>query len=223
MTSIAVAITGTVVVSGAVGGIVGAGALLYKYGLTAMNLHRTNMMKPETCAKKMRSTKVLRVKHAPDMSLLETVQHCTYLLSKENMQSNTRKGHENLKREIQKLSQEAMAENAQEAKVENPLPGTEVNNSNRRRMFHACSFTATSAAQMQRHRTHTWTAVSKLNRNKLFNRAKRCLAWAQDPARPVIPGAEHMTNEQVRRCMTPLVPTNAKDRSIYVLCSFLHR
>ena len=32
----------------------------------------------------------------------------------------------------------------------------------------------------------------------MIEQAKRCLAWAHDPARTVVPGAEDMTKDQVR-------------------------
>ena len=41
--------------------------------------------------------------------------------------------------------------------------------------------------------------ISKNERNILIQKAKRCLAWANDPARTVVaPGAENMTKDQVR-------------------------
>ena len=36
------------------------------------------------------------------------------------------------------------------------------------------------------------------DRNYVIAKAGRCLKWAHDPARPVVPGAEAMTNDQVR-------------------------
>jgi len=197
ITPVAVVIAGSIVVaSGATGGAIGAGALLYKYGLKAKALHQTNIMSPETSAKKMRSNDILRVKHAPDMNLLETVRHFTYLLSKQNIQSikmHAHKEYENLKREIKELSQDAMAENI--------MHGVEVNKAGDQHMLHDCSFTAKSAAQMLRERTPKLTAIGKYNRNKVFDKATRCLEWARDHARPSIPGAESMTNDQAAAIM----------------------
>ena len=36
------------------------------------------------------------------------------------------------------------------------------------------------------------------NRNHVIAKATRCLEWAHDPERTVVPGAEAMTNDQVR-------------------------
>ena len=36
------------------------------------------------------------------------------------------------------------------------------------------------------------------DRNHVIAKAIRCLEWAHDPARPVVPGAENMTKDQVR-------------------------
>mgnify|MGYP003330309990 CR=1 FL=1 len=36
-------------------------------------------------------------------------------------------------------------------------------------------------------------------RNILVEQAKRCLAWAHDPDRAAVPGAENMTKDQVMR------------------------
>ena len=40
--------------------------------------------------------------------------------------------------------------------------------------------------------------IDEHSRNILIEQAKRCLAWAHDPARTVVPGAEDMTKDQVR-------------------------
>ena len=40
--------------------------------------------------------------------------------------------------------------------------------------------------------------IDESARNRLIEQAKSCLAWAHDPARTVVPGAENMTKDQVR-------------------------
>ena len=40
--------------------------------------------------------------------------------------------------------------------------------------------------------------IDESDRNILIEKAKRCLAWAHDPARTVVPGVEDMTKDQVR-------------------------
>ena len=39
--------------------------------------------------------------------------------------------------------------------------------------------------------------IKKLELDELVTKVKNCLAWAKDPARAVVPGAESMTNDQV--------------------------
>ena len=39
--------------------------------------------------------------------------------------------------------------------------------------------------------------ISKIEKKRVINKAKRCLQWAQDADRPRVPGAENMTNDQV--------------------------
>ena len=39
--------------------------------------------------------------------------------------------------------------------------------------------------------------INKKSRDLVIDKARRCLAWAHDPARPAVPGAEAMTNDQV--------------------------
>ena len=67
-------------------GAIGAGALLAKYGLEPMKLKDTNIVTAETPAQIMVSNEVLRVEHAPFMSLLESVRHFAFLLSDDNLQ-----------------------------------------------------------------------------------------------------------------------------------------
>ena len=39
--------------------------------------------------------------------------------------------------------------------------------------------------------------IDEYARNILIEQAKRCLAWAHDPDRAAVPGAENMTEDQV--------------------------
>ena len=74
-----------------------------KYGLEPMKLKDTNIVTAENPAQIMVSNEVLRVKHAPQMNLLESVRHFTFLLSEENLQyasGNKAKLYEALEQEV---------------------------------------------------------------------------------------------------------------------------
>ena len=45
--------------------------------------------------------------------------------------------------------------------------------------------------------------IAKAQRDNLLDYAQRSLAWARDRARPRVPGAAQMTNDQVRRRPKP--------------------
>ena len=40
--------------------------------------------------------------------------------------------------------------------------------------------------------------INKKDRDRVIDKARRCLAWAHDKERPAVPGADAMTNDQVR-------------------------
>ena len=103
-------------------------------------------MTVETSAERLLSAEVLKVKHAPDMSLMETVMHFTSLLYKENLVED---------------SLETMSANAKNSDVSQLDP------------------------------------ISEIESLRVTAKAKRCLQWAQDPARLPVPGAQKMTNDQV--------------------------
>merc|ERR1711939_1217910 len=43
--------------------------------------------------------------------------------------------------------------------------------------------------------------IDNYERTEVINKAERCLAWAHDPARAAVPGAENMTNDQAAAIM----------------------
>jgi len=43
--------------------------------------------------------------------------------------------------------------------------------------------------------------ISEIDRKRVINKAKRCLQWAQDSDRPLVPGAENMTDDQAAAIM----------------------
>ena len=85
---------------------VAAATLLSKHG---WDPDKTNMLNPEVEAKKMLSTKVLRVRDAPDLDPADTVTHASFLLSDENVrfvEGKRCKSRANREREIEEFSVE---------------------------------------------------------------------------------------------------------------------
>ena len=160
---------------------------------------QTNILTPETPAQRMVSKKVLRVKDAPDMSLLEAVRHFTFLLSEENLQfvrGGKSKDREHLEREIDGFSEH----------VQDGL--AKYNKPQHHRKQSSIALTADAAKDMyQEYRLHKMKRknggdaelINDLDRDQLIDTAKRCLAWAHNPARAVVPGTENVTNDQVRQ------------------------
>merc|ERR1719198_622074 len=67
-------------------------------------------MSPETSAERMLSKEVLKVKDAPDMSLMESVRHFTFLLSEKNLNfvnGKQSKTPDKLEAEIEEFSKSA--------------------------------------------------------------------------------------------------------------------
>merc|ERR1712210_371622 len=67
------------------------------------------------------------------------------------------------------------------------------------------------------------------DRNEVIDKATRCLAWANDPARPVVPGAEAMTNDQAaaimlytqESCLYPRLNAALRNHDVHALEPFL--
>jgi len=58
-----------------------------------------------------------------------------------------------------------------------------------------------AGAWQRRKFVHDTEPVSDLDRKKVVHKAKRCLAWANDPERERIPGADNVTNDQAAAIM----------------------
>ena len=160
----------------------------------------------------MASKEVLRVKHAPDMNLMETVRHFTFLLSKKNLEFlNGRKSEKpkNLERKIEGFSksiQQALAthysqEREEQAAVASDDLKKSFDTENPPHVRHSCTLTADVATVMfnesNKKSNHSLSCIKKKDRDRVIDKAKRCLAWAHDPARPAVTGAEALTNDQV--------------------------
>ena len=210
-------------------------ALLNKYGLEPKPLDKTNILTPEVVAKKMLSTEVLRVKDAPDMDLADTVTHFAFLLSDKNVKfvkGKRSKSRANLEHEIEEFSVEVRGTKPSEcSKVEKGkcLASKNIKDAQDRDSIdrhHSAQLTVNVATKMhqeyrerenktsgevekkKKSRVSCLRSMSKRDRKKLIAKAKSCLAWANDPARAAVPGAENMTNDQVWGRRT----SQAKDR-----------
>merc|ERR1712032_1411947 len=137
-----------------------------------------------------------------DMNFMETVRHFTFLRSKQNLKYvNKRKlkDHGVLKREIEEFSkkiQEALA-------TYNPI----ILYSNDG--LTSLDSTASIATKMlqesklpkEKGVKNDADPINKNDRNRVINKAERCLAWAHDPERAAVPGAENMTKDQAAAIM----------------------
>ena len=186
--------------------------------LKPKSLRQPDILTPEASAQRLLSKEVIRVKDAPDMNLLETVRHFTFLLSKKNLQfvkGGKSKKPKNLAGTIEGFSktiQQALATHySQEREEHAAVVSDDLQNSqnsldteNPTDVQHSSARTADVATAMfresNRKRKQSVSQMSPINikdRNCVIEKARRCLAWAHDPARPVVPGAEAMTNDQV--------------------------
>merc|ERR1712048_42166 len=136
------------------------------------------------------------------MNFMETVRHFTFLLSKKNLQFvNKRKlkDHEVLKREIEEFSrkiQEALATyNSATIHFNDGLTPLDHTASIATKMLQE------SKSLPKKGPKGDADPINKSDRNKVINKAERCLAWAHDPEREAVPGAENMTNEQAAAIM----------------------
>merc|ERR1719247_3515648 len=118
---------------------------------------------------------------------MESVRHCLYLLSEEfeESQGNSPNDPEELKRRVERFN----------PKIEQAL----VTFSPER--ARTATQTAKTAAAMNPLTSKDVDIIDAYSRNILIEQAKRCLAWAHDPARTVVPGAEDMTKDQAAAVM----------------------
>ena len=201
--------------------VIAAAKLLQKYGLKPKALHQTNISSPETSAKTMLSKDVLRVKDAADMNLLETVRHFTFLLSEKNLLFVRGRKLAKVKKmkqyveEFSKSIKHGLAaykdERRQEQTLERSISMDTSGKEDSAKLPASPTSTANAATRMmQEHRLRRENGgndisvaapISKAARKKVILKARRCLAWAHDPARPAIRGAANMTNDQVCRRM----------------------
>ena len=187
--------------------------------ITPKSLRQTNILNSETAAQRLLSKEVIRVKDAPDMNFMESVRHFTFLLSEQNLEFvNGRKSKKTniLAREIEDFSetiQQALA-TFNSNQCEHPtttIASKDLERSssteNTSHIRHSSARTADVASAMfresrsrrsQRHKSLSQLhPISESDRDRIIDRARRCLAWAYDPARAPVPGAESMNNEQV--------------------------
>ena len=153
------------------------------------------------------------------MNFMESVRHFTFLLSEQNLEFvNGRKSKEPnaLVREIEDFSetiQQALATyysnqcerpttiiapNDLERSLitENPLHAR--HSSARTADVASVMFRESRSRRSQRDNSLSQPVpISESDRDRVIDRARRCLAWAYDPARAPVPGAESMNNEQV--------------------------
>merc|ERR1719247_3367420 len=118
---------------------------------------------------------------------MESVRHCLYLLSEEfeESQGNSPNDPEELKRRVERFN----------PKIEQAL----VTFSPKR--ARTATQTAKTAAATNPLKSKDVDVIDKYSRNILIEQAKRCLAWAHDPARTAVPGAEDMTKDQAAAIM----------------------
>merc|ERR1719174_867805 len=166
-------------------------------------------MTPETSAERMVSKEVLRVKHAPDMNLMEAVRHFTFLLSKRNLRfANGEKAKEpkNLDRQIKRFSKKnsirqtlsayySKESEEQAAAVSNdPRKSVDVENTSSVGLDSPTLTADVATAMFRESNTKRKESVSRLSyirkkdRLHVIDATRRCLAWAHDKERPAVPG-----------------------------------
>ena len=191
------ATTGAATIAAVAGSVAGvaittAAALLAKYGLKRRSLDKTNLLTLETPAQRMVSKDVLEVKDAPDMTLLESVRHMTFLLSDKNIKfikGRRSKKTKAIEHEIEKYNVISHVLSARHTEGEHE--------------------TADAAERMQRVSSREKLSlypITESDRDFLISTAKRCLSWARDPARVAVHGAVNVTVEEVC-CQDPRDPS----------------
>merc|ERR1719174_1325843 len=197
-----IAVAAVASTAGAAIAVVATGAaiavpLLEKYGLKPRPLDKSNMMDPEADAKRMVSQEMLRVKHAPDMGLVESIRHLTFLLSDENLQYVKRgkvTTESNLKKRIHRFNtktEEMFSTFSSEAQA----PPSSATIDAVTTMFND------SVARKASNASFDLKPIDKIDRHIVNDKAQSSLAWAHDPARPVVPGSENMTKDQAAAIM----------------------
>ena len=186
--------------------------------ITPKSLRQTDVLTSETAAQRLLSKEVIRVKDAPDMNFMETVRHFTFLLSKNNLQfANGRKPKDRntLAREIKAFSETIQQALATHYSIQCENPSTSASNDDLEtslltkkamQVRHSSMLTADVATEMFRESRSRRKSKNPLphmipindrDRDRLIDKASRCLRFAHNPARAPMPGAEAMTNDQV--------------------------
>ena len=129
------------------------------------------------------------------MNFMESVRHFTFLLSKKNLRfvnGEKAQDRETIASKVEGFSKtihKALAAYA-------PVASSPRKNSS--------TLTADAATAMfqesnnkSEDASRRMVPISSKDRDEVIDQATRCLAWAHDPARLPVPGAESMTNDQV--------------------------
>ena len=158
----------------------------------------------------MVSKEVIRVKHAPDMDLSDAVRHFTFLLSEQNVtfvQGTKSQNHANLKREIEEFAggiETGVAISEDKGNLNDAgddCDTSDAHDADENNTVAASTVTANASLAMFRQfkTTHGESVdpITQFDRKRVMHAATRCLAWARDPARAPVPGAENLTNDQV--------------------------
>ena len=153
------------------------------------------------------------------MNFMESLRHFTFLLSKKNLEFvNGRKSRTatTIARQIEDFSkpiQQALATYYAQDREDQPAAvstdlGNSLDTENPPNARHASTRTVDVASAMFRESNRARESsrknsvsqirpITKKDRERVITKAIRCLKWAHDPARQVVPGAEAMTNDQV--------------------------
>jgi len=192
-------VTGLTAANAAVGGVA---ALLVKYGLKPRTLEQTNMMNPETEVERMASKEVLRVRDAPDMDLMESVRHFTFLLSEQNLKNVNKKkkckSTKDIKIEVKGFSKQ----------IESAIAEKKPQIMHRESASTLTAYEVTKMVQksklLQRRSNVDAFDIKPINKNEraiVIDKARRSLMWANDPERMTIDGAKDMTAYQAAAIM----------------------
>ena len=186
--------------------------------ITPKSLRQTDVLSSETAAQRLLSKEVIRVKHAPDMNFMESVRHFTFLLSEQNLGFvNGRKSKEPnaLVREVEACSETIEQALATYSSIQRDSPTTNasdddpeapLNTEKPFRVRHSSRLTADMATEMFQESRSRRKSKSPLphmipindeDRDRVIEKASRCLRFAHNPARAPMPGAEAMTKDQV--------------------------
>lgn len=179
----------------------------------------------------MVSNDVIQVKDAPDMNLLEAVRHFTFLLSEQNFEfvkGTKPKGDDNLKREIEAFSTDIG--DALAADLEAVKNACDTEDSIQQLPSTLTANAATAMFQKySKDGVSKWKPIDQDDHDYVIVKARDCLAWARDPLRAAVPGAENITNDQAaaimlytqETCLYPRLNTALRNHDIAALEPFL--